>query len=127
MTLSRPAKRFVAGIASAFLLLCQTAMAMETCGLAPAVAAETASSGHCHGNASQSGNESGHAQEQNCPTGYPSAGFAKLDIPQAADFPALDVEPGWLRAPVRHDLNPVAPPARADPPPLTIVHCCLRN
>jgi hypothetical protein len=127
MTFSCSTKRLLAGAASAFLLLCQTAMAMETCGLAPEVAAEGASGGHCHGIASQPGNESGRVQEQNCPTGYPSAGLAQLDIPQAADLPALEAWSGWLQSPVRNGLNPVAPPPRAEPPPLIIVHCCLRN
>jgi hypothetical protein len=127
MTFSRSGKRLVAGVASAFLLLCQTAMAIETCGLTPAVAAESASGGHCHGIASQPANESGHAQDQNCPAGFASASFAKLDIPQAPDLPALAVQPGWLRTPVRNGLITAAPPARAEPPPLILVHCCLRN
>lgn len=127
MTFSRSARRLLAGIATAFLLLCQTAMAAQACAAAAAAAAESASSGHCHGVATQSGNKSGHIQDQNCPAGYASANLAKLDIPQAGDVPALEAQPRWLWAPVRSGLNAVAPPACAEPPPLIIVHCCLRN
>jgi hypothetical protein len=127
MTFSRSARRLLAAIAAASLLLCQTAMAAQTCVFTPATAPETASSGHCHGVGPQSGNESGRAQEQGCPSAYASAGFAKLDVPQAGELPALLIEPLRLRTPARAALSAGAPPARAEPPPLIIVNCCLRN
>jgi len=126
MTFSMPAKRLLAGVASAFLLLCQSAVAAQACALAPAVAGESALAEPCHHAVPQSGNAAGHAQQQNCPAQYASASFAKLDVPQAADLPGLEVQPGWLRAPVHEGLNSITPPARAEPPPFTILHCCLR-
>ena len=127
MTFSRSARGLLAAIASASLLLCQTAMAAQACAPAPEAVAEATASGHCHGVADQSGDDPGHVVEQNCPAGYVSASLAKLDIPQAADSLALEIEPAWLRAPVRGSLSADAPPARAEPPPLILVHCCLRN
>lgn len=117
----------MAVLAGAFVLLCQTAAAAQACALAPAVAGEIALAGPCHDAAAQPGDAAGHAQQQNCPVQYASAGFVNLDIPQATDLPGLDVQPGWLRAPVRDGLSSIALPARAEPPPLTILHCCLRN
>jgi hypothetical protein len=127
MLLSRRTTRFVAVLAGAFVLLCQTAAAAQACALAPAVAGEIALAGPCHDAVPQPDNAAGHAQQQNCPAQSASAGFAKLDIPQAADLPGLEVQPGWLRAPVRNGLSSIALPARAESPPLTIVYCCLRN
>jgi hypothetical protein len=126
MTLSLPAKRLLAGIASAFLLLCQTAMATQAWGLVPAVAGESTLSDRCHGVGPQTGDASGHALQQTCPAEYASASFAKLDIPQDAELPALAPDPGWLRARARDDLISGMLPARAEPPPLSILHCCLR-
>jgi hypothetical protein len=127
MLLSRRTTRFVAVLAGAFVLLCQTAAAAQACAQAPAVAGEIASAGPCHDAVPQPGDPAGHAFQQNCPAQHASAGFAKLDIPQAADLPGLEVQPGWLHAPVRDRLISIALPARAEPPPLTILHCCLRN
>jgi hypothetical protein len=127
MKLSRPGRRFVAGIAGALLLLCQTAMAAQACSLAAAAAGESALSGICHDIVPPTGDTPGHAQQQNCPTELLSASFAKLDVPPAVDLPALQVQPAWLQAAAREGLIPIAVPARAVSLPLTIVHCCLRN
>ena len=127
MQLSKRTTRFVAVLAAAIVLLCQTAAAAQACTLAPAVAGEIALGGPCHDAVLQPGDAPGHAQQQNCPAQYASGGFAKLDIPQAADLLGLVVQPGWLLAPVRDGLSSIALPARAEPPPLTILHCCLRN
>ena len=127
MLLSRRTTRFVAVLAGAFVLLCQTAMAAQACGLALAASEGSSLSESCHGIVPQSGDAPGHVQQQNCPSEYASASFAKLDIPQAADLPGLVVQPVWLLAAVRDGLISIALPARAEPPPLTILHCCLRN
>jgi len=127
MVLSRPTKRLLAGIAAAFLLLCQTAMAAQACGLTSANAGEHAASEPCHESIFGSGEAPRHTQEQGCPSEYASASFAKLDIPQAADLPALLVQPDRVHTPLLANLNAAAPPARAESPPLTILHCCLRN
>jgi hypothetical protein len=127
MLLTRRITRFVAVVAGAFVLLCQTAAVAQACALPPAVAGESAMAETCHDSVPQSGDAAGHADHQNCPAHNASAGFAKLDIPQAADLPGLEVRPGWLQVPVRDGLNSIALLARAEPPPLTLLHCCLRN
>jgi hypothetical protein len=127
MLLSRRMTRFVAVLAGALVLLCQTAAAAQACALAPAAADEIVLAETCHDAVPSSGNAAGHAQHENCPAHNASASFAKLDIPQAADLPGLEVQSGWLWAPVRNGLSSIALLARAEPPPLTILHCCLRN
>ena len=127
MTLSRSARRLLAGIAGGFLLLCQTAMAVQACGLAPAAAGEVAAGEPCHGADPQSGDAPGHALQQSCSSGFTSAGFAKLDVPQVADLPMLVLHPASLPAPAHGEVIAVAIPARAESPPLPILHCCLRN
>jgi len=127
MTFSRPTRRLLASIAGALLLLCQTAMAAQACGPAPAVAGEIASSAHCHGADPQSGDAPGHALQQTCPSDHASLSFAKLDVPQPADLPALVLPSHLLRTAARDVLIIAAVPTRAEPPPLSILHCCLRN
>ena len=127
MTFSRSTKGLLAAIASASLLLCQTALAAQACALAPEAAAETTASGHCHDGALQSGDEVERIPDHNCPAALISASLIKLDIPQIADFPAIEFEPRWIRDPVRGGLSDLAPLARAESPPLSILHCCLRN
>lgn len=127
MTFSLPTRRFLAAIASAFLLVCQSAMAAQACGLAPASAGELASSVPCHGADPQSGDAPGHALDQTCPSDHASASFAKLDVPQAADSQAFALHPRPFRAAARDGLIVAALTARAEPPPLSILHCCLRN
>lgn len=127
MTFSRPTKRLLATIAGALLLLCQTAMAAQACGPAPAVAGEIASSTHCHGADPQSGDAPGHALQQTCPSDHATLSFAKLDVPQAADSQAFALHPRPFRAAARDGLIVAALTARAEPPPLSILHCCLRN
>ena len=117
----------LAGIAAAFLLLCQTAMAAQSCCLTSANAGELAASEPCHESNFGSGEAPGHTQQQGCPSEYASASFAKLDIPQVADIPALLVQPVRTHTLLLVGLNAAAPPARAESPPLTILHCCLRN
>jgi hypothetical protein len=126
MLLSRRVTSFVAVLAGALVLLCQTAAAAQACALAPAAADEIVLAETCHDAVPQPGSAAGHAQHGSCPAHSASATFAKLDIPQAADLPGLDVQSGWLLAPVRNGLSSIAL-ARAEPPPLTILHCCLRN
>ena len=127
MALSKPARRMVAGIASAFLLLCQSLAMAQACVPAPAVAGESALIQPCHDAASQSGDTAGHAQQHDCPAQYASAGFSKIDVPHALDLPGLAFQPGGLAAPARDGWIALAPPARAESPPLIILHCCLRN
>ena len=127
MRFSRSTKQLLVGVAASFLLLCQSAMAAQACEPMPATATERAASEPCHEGVSHSGDTSGHAQQTVCPSEYASASFAKIDVPPVADFPASSVASEWVWAAIPASLNPAAPPARLEPPPHSILHCCLRN
>ena len=127
MIFSFRARRLLVGIAGALLLLCQTAMAAQACGVAAAVAGEIAASDHCHNVDEQSSNSRDHSLHQTCPSDHAYLSFAKLDVPQAADLPALVLPSRPLHNAARDVLIVAAVPARAEPPPLSILHCCLRN
>ena len=81
----------------------------------------------CHDTVRPSSETPGQAQPHGCSAQYASAGAAKIDVPQLLDLPALEVEPRALPAPARDVWIATAPPPRAAPPPLTILHCCLRT
>lgn len=127
MVLIRSAKRVVAGIAGVFLLLCQTAALAQACAPAPAVAGESTLIAPCHDAALQSGDIAGHAQQHACPAQHASAGVTKIDTAQAVDLTVMEVQPRWLPVPAQDNWTALAPPARAESPPLIILHCCLRN
>ena len=127
MRLSRPTRRLLAGIAGAFLLLCQTAMAAQTCCTTWASAGERAATEPCHEGGSHPADAPASSQEQGCPSEYATPSFAKLDVPPVLDLPALPVQPERLWTDLPVSLNLAAPPARAEPPPLSILYCCLRN
>jgi hypothetical protein len=127
MALTRSAKRLVACTASVLLLWCQGAAAAQVCVPAAEPAGEIALIAPCHDAAHPSGDAPGQVQSHGCSAQYASAGTVKIDAPQAIDLPALEIEPRQFPVP-SHDLWIAAgPPARATPPPLTILHCCLRN
>ena len=127
MALNRPAKRYVACIASVLLLWCQGAAAAQVCVPATEPAGESALIEPCHDAAHSSGDAQGQVQSHGCSAQYASAGTAKIDAPQVMDLPALEVEQHWHPVPVHDDWLAAAPPARVEPPPLTILHCRLRN
>jgi hypothetical protein len=125
MVLTKSAKRLVACIASVFLLSCQAASAAQVCLPSTPPAADSATIEPCHEATHPSGDTQEHAQPHGCPAQYASAGVTKIDTPQAVDLPGVDVPPRWISVPPRDGRLAVAPPARAEPPPLTILHCRL--
>ena len=128
MTLSKAARRTLAGITAVVVLLCQsTALAHASAGSAVQPAAAMA---HvpCHdagGNESQG--PAPDACQAQCLTQATSSSPALPDIPPLAGLPALVIRTAATGI-VQTGL-PVSepPPLRGDPPPLTILHCCLRN
>ena len=118
----------MAAAAGMLLLLCQAAVAAQACmSVAPATA-KAAFTQPCHEAGSQSGNMAGHGvHEAYCTAQYASAGIAKPDVMAPSgiavltarlDQPLLVARAGPLLVPLT---------ARADSPPLPILHCCLRN
>ena len=74
------------------------------------------------------GTQSGDTPGQSsCPARYASVNLAQLDIPAAADAPPLAVRLSQPVPPTRESPFVAKLPAHAEPPPLCIVHYCLRN
>lgn len=125
MVCTRSARRLLAIMASAFLLLCQTTALALVHVPVPAAADETALFAPCHDAVTSSRDSDEHAQRHDCPSQYASAGGAKIDAPQAPELPAIGIAARALPAPASAGWVAAAPPARAAPPPLTILHCRL--
>jgi len=128
MTLSKAARRVVAGITAIVVLLCQgTALVHASAGSATQPAAAIVHS-PCHdagGNNAQG--PAPDAYQSQCLTEATSSSPALPDIPPLAGLPALVIRAaadgiGQTGLPVSEP-----PPLRGKPPPLIILHCCLRN
>lgn len=118
----------MAAAAGMLLLLCQAAVAAQPCmSVAPATA-KAVFTQPCHEADSQSGNTAGHGvHEAYCPAQCASASIAKLDVVAPSGIPVLTAR---LDQPLLVACaGPLSVPltARADSPPLPILHCCLRN
>ena len=127
MVLTASNRHLIACIASVLLLWCQGAAAALVCVPPTGPAGGSSSLEQCHETAHPADHAPGNVQPHGCSAQYASAGAVKIDVPQAADLPALEVESDWLPVPARDNWLAAAPPARATPPPLTILYCCLRN
>jgi len=127
MTLSKAARRILASIVAVMVLLCQSTALVHACAGAAQPAAAVAHP-PCHdsgGNDAQGPAHDGH--QTPCLSQATSSSPALPDIPLLAGLPALVVHAatpgiGAYGLPVAEP-----PPLRGEPPPLTILHCCLRN
>jgi hypothetical protein len=123
---SRLARRFVAGAAAVLFLACQgTAMVYARSAGAPG---SDAAQGSCHDPGQQAGKTAtNNACQANCQSQLTSSGFSGAGVLSAADVAAITT-----RIDRTVSVADSAPPFRSpllqiEPPPLTILHCCLRN
>jgi hypothetical protein len=123
MFLSRPSRRLIAQIAAVLLVACHAAaIARASAADAPHASAGTATV-PCH-DSGQDGPGTGSAQ---CDTALSSASKTSTLDYRAVDSPAITVHvdrfPGGadLSLPAERRLP------RIEPPPLILLHCCLRN
>jgi hypothetical protein len=128
MVRSKFGRRVVAAIAGTFLLLCQSAGVAHAC--TPDAPQWSVNVVHeaCHDSAPDDGNTTNDDTCQpHCGSQQASTAQAKVNAPEAADLPVLTARlelPAFAApcdSPVDYSL------ARAESPPLTIVHCRLRN
>lgn len=123
MLMSRLNKRVVAAIAGIAFLLCQSAALAQACLMMSAPAQASAAEQPCHG-------EGGQAESNSQSGGLSGCHFA---APATPDLPVFS--PADLPVVVAHvhvaDVLPAAlldlPLLRVEPPPHSILHCCLRN
>ena len=120
MALSKSLRRFVAGTAAALFLACQGMAAA----VAPSGAAATPTP--CHDAGGDTGKNAGDGcpascQFQNASSTPSKVVYATIDLP--AIVAAFD-----RFVPVVNSAPPVVSwLAQIEPPPLRILHCCLRN
>jgi len=124
MFLSRLTRIRVAGFAAVMLLACQS-LALAQGPVLNAALTGTAPAPHsCH---DPGGDGSGGQSEGDCPSTHAFTAPSQAQIPGATALPAITVRTGLLDREIG-----AAPPVESqlvliEPPPLSILHCCLRN
>ena len=128
MILSRSLRRFVAMLAATLFLACQgMAVVYAHSNGAPGSSAGAAQ-GSCHG-ASQDAdkNTDNSVYQAQCQFQHTSSSASGANIFAAADLPAITIRVDRIVAVADSVLLPEPPLLRVKPPPLAILHCCLRN
>jgi hypothetical protein len=127
---SRSTRRFVAGAAAVLFLACHgTAIVYAHSNGAPGSSAGVAQ-GSCHGAGRDADKNTDNSvyqaqcQFQHTSSSSPASG---ANIFAAADLPAITARVDRIVAVADSVLLPEPPLLRVEPPPLTILHCCLRN
>lgn len=124
-------RRLIVGIATAMLLLCQTAMAASACMPTFMQADADPAQAACHQLPSPDAAADGHARNDACPPGCQSghASFepAKIQVYAAADLPLLTARITLTQPTTRFAVPGEAFLAHCVSPPLPIVLCRLLN
>src|SRR5262245_61089460 len=124
MTASKSFRRLIAVATAALLLACQTAAVVHACDLGTSQPGATSEPCHDSGH----GNRGDNNAPKNCQSQHVSPlSPAELGVLAAAALPtfAERVDHCTVAAEMRASLAPQL--ARAESPPLTILHCRLRN
>jgi hypothetical protein len=125
---SKSARRFVAGAAAVLFLACQ--------GLAVVYAhssgAPGSSAGAAHGSCHAAGqdadkNTDNSVYQAQCQFQHTSSSASGANIFAAADLPAITARIDRIVAVANSVRLAESPLLRVEPPPLAILHCCLRN
>jgi hypothetical protein len=126
MTLSKAARRAVVGITAVMTLLCQGTALAHGCAVSAAQPAAVMAHSPCH-DAGGSDSQDPARDAHPCLSEAAASSPALPDIPLLTGLPPLVVHAAAIR--IAETTLPVfgPPPLRGEPPPLTILHCCLRN
>jgi hypothetical protein len=123
---STSAKRLVAGAAAVLFLACQGTAVVY----ARAVDSQQsgAAQGSCHEPGQQDNKTTGNSDCQaNCQSQHNSSSQSFANVHAVTDLPAITTRIDHIVA-VANLAPPVQSPLlQIEPPPLTILHCCLRN
>jgi hypothetical protein len=117
-------RRLVAAVAVLAMLLCQGAALATACSGTTAHPDSAGMAPPCHA-AADSAESPGQTAEAGCQVSSPSTQPANL-LHDVTDLPAVRVSARLVDDPAPA-LYADAPLLRTQPPPLRIVHCCLRN
>ena len=128
MHLSKALRRNVAGIVAVLFLACQGMAIVYARSLDATGSGVEAAQESCHNIGRQPGsNTSKSTCQANCDAQHASSTPSGAYVHAAVDLPAITTRTN--RIDVVADLAPHAEPSllRAEPPPLRILNCCLRN
>ena len=124
--LSKPAQRFVACTAAVLFLACQGAGVVYA--HSSGAPGSGAAQGSCHDPGEQTGNAANtNACQANCQSQLTSSGPSALGVLDAADLAAITTRVDRIVAVADSAIPFESPLLHVKPPPLTILHCCLRN
>ena len=120
MLLSRSLRRLVAGAVAVLFLACQGMAVVRAATLALPQSSAGAAQASCH----STGNSDCQA---NCQSQHNSSSQSFTNIYAVTDLPAITVRIDRIVAVADSALSAEPPLLRVEPPPLAILHCCLRN
>ena len=128
MTLSKAARRVIVGITAVLTLLCQSTALAHSTARSAAQSAGVEAHSPCHDAGGSDAQRPAHyVHPVQCLSQATSSSPALPDIPQLAGLPALIVHVTAFGVADTGLSVSDLPPPRGEPPPLTILHCCLRN
>jgi len=126
MVLSKSLRRFVACTAAVLFLACQGMAVASAPSPAFAQSGADAAQGPCHGVGGEAGKNAGDGCPAQCQFQNASSTPSKV-VYSTIDLPAIVVAFDRFVAVVNSAPPVVSWLTRIEPPPLTILHCCLRN
>ncbi len=126
MFLSRLSRQWVVRFAVAMLLACQSVAVVHARVLGTPPPDNTAA-GSCHESEADSTGGDEQVFSARCQSQNASSTPSGVNVPAADSLPPIVVQAARFAAEIAAAL-PVDPPLlQVAPPPLSIVHCCLRN
>ena len=124
--LSRSARRFVAGAAAVLFLAFQGANIVYA--HSNGAPGSDAAQGSCHDSGQQTGKAANtNACQANCQSQLTSSGSSGFGLLAAADLAAITTHVDRIVAVADSAIPVESLLLQVEPPPLTILHCCLRN
>lgn len=124
MLMSRLSKRVVAAVAGIALLLCQSVAMARACVAMPTPTQAAAAEQPCHGDAGQADSNSQFGGQSRC--SFASSAAPDLPVFSTASLPVVIARAYTVADAISGSLfDP--PLLRVEPPPHSILHCCLRN
>lgn len=124
MHLTRSHRRLVANFAAVLLLACQSAALAHAC-CVPHLQPAATEQAPCHDAAQDAAGAGGETVEGRCQKA--SASPSGLTILAADQLPAITLHHDRVAAVAAPAVRAGTPLLRVEPPPIAILHCCLRN
>jgi hypothetical protein len=116
----------MSGLVAVLLLACQSVALAQVRGLGASATDTPVAFESCHGAGSHDGNSSGDHKGR-CQSQHASSAPFAASLPAATSLPAMTIRIDPFAGEVHATPPAESRLARIEPPPLSILHCCLRN